>query len=41
VLLYNYFVRQLRVRNTALEGFGDDLLRVIGQHASGRMPKQD
>jgi biopolymer transport protein ExbB len=41
VLLYNYFVRQLRVRNTELEGFGDDLLRVIGQHASGRMPQQE
>jgi biopolymer transport protein ExbB len=41
VLLYNYFVRQLRVRNTELEGFCDDLLRIIGQHASGRMPKQD
>lgn len=41
VLLYNYFVRRLRVRNTELEGFGDDLLRVIGQHATGRMHKQD
>lgn len=41
VLLYNYFVRQLRVRHTALEGFADDLLRVIAQHAAGRVPKQD
>jgi biopolymer transport protein ExbB len=40
VLLYNYFVRQLRVRNTELEGFADDLLRVIGQHAAGRMPQK-
>jgi biopolymer transport protein ExbB len=34
VLLYNYFVRQLRVRNTELEGFAEDLLRVVGQHAA-------
>jgi biopolymer transport protein ExbB len=34
VLLYNYFVRQLRVRNTELEGFAEDLLKVVGQHAA-------
>ena len=33
VLLYNYFVRQLRVRNTELEGFAEDLLRLVGQQA--------
>lgn len=38
VLLFNYFVRKLRVRNTALEGFANDLLRVIGQHAASRQP---
>jgi biopolymer transport protein ExbB len=37
VLLYNYFVRRLRVRHTELEGFADDLLRVIAQHAAGRV----
>lgn len=41
VLLYNYFVRQLRIRNTELEGFADDLLRVIAQHAAGRVPNKD
>ena len=33
VLLYNYFVRQLRVRNTELESFAEDLLRLVGQQA--------
>lgn len=34
VLFYNYFVRQLRVRNTELEGFAEDLLKVLSQHAA-------
>jgi biopolymer transport protein ExbB len=42
VLLYNYFVRQLRVRNTELEGFAEDLLRLIGQQAAKDMaPPKD
>ena len=34
VLLYNYFVRKLRVRNTELEGFAEDFLRLISKHAA-------
>ena len=40
VLLYNYFVRQLRVRNTELEGFAEDLLRLVGQQAA-KTPSKD
>lgn len=34
VLLYNYFVRKLRIRNTELEGFVDDFLRVLSQYTT-------
>ena len=34
VLFYNYFVRQLRLRNTELEGFAEDLLKLVSQQAS-------
>lgn len=40
VLLYNYFVRQLRVHNTELEGFAEDLLRLVGQQAT-KTPSKD
>lgn len=31
VLLYNFYVRKLRIRSTELEGFVDDFLRVMSQ----------
>ncbi len=32
VMLYNYFVRKLKVRTTELDGFVEDFLRVISKH---------
>ena len=34
VMLYNFFLRRLKLRNTELEGFIEDVLRVLCVHAS-------